>query len=923
MIAISETWLSKNSFYNPKLPGYNYINGDFDGKVGGVGFFIKKDVSFHIITKHSLSIPNCEELWIEIENYKGSKKLFGIIYRHPIREELQTFQSRFTDLIFTLNNTGTDYFILGDFNFCLMDDVHSDYITNLLNLGCEQIIKTPTHPNPVRDSLIDHVYTNCCDKEINTDVIKEDITDHYLIYMLIKGDTILKYKSTPPRIIRCMKSFSEDAYLNDLSVKLGEFERTVMNTPGDIDSTFQSFVNCLNDVIDKHAPLKKCNKRYNKMFAKPWISQGILKAYKTKRKLYQQQLRTKSSMDIRKYKDYSNKLTHIKESAKVEYFHKLFAKSENNSKKTWKNINDVIRYKKNTMNVIDCIYDENNEEITDNANIGNILNTHFVNIGNNLGNTCTSSHCQSSVTSAIPSTLNSFFLTPVTCTEINKLILNLDESKSNGPDQPQNKFIKIGHSVITPILTKLVNRCFQSGVFPSVLKISTVIPIFKAGDCKMPTNFRPISLLPIFAKLIERCIHTRLTNFFHNNQIIHPNQYGFQKGISTEMAISKVFEELALRMDDKQTTCAIFLDIRKAFDSVNHGILIKKLENYGIRGTPLKLLISFLENRYQSVFINGTKSEAKKIKCGVPQGSVLGPLLFLCFINDLPNVSSFFHTSLFADDACLISSSTSSTLLQYLVNRELIKISNWMTANKLCLNYGKTVFLTLSNQKVPASLNIEINNNAIVEVEHVKYLGVIFDKKLTWGPHIKHVNRKIAMGSWAISNLKKFVNKKTLRLLYHALVYPHLHYGLPCWGSAASYLLNKLKTKQKWILRVITNSKPRTHSTPLFHSMNILKLDDVYKLKVATEMRKLIYNNSLHNYNIQFIQSSHNYSTRSSTKNNLSIPSINKNVGKTCLKYKGPIIWNEVPVDYRNKSIINFKFCYKQFLIDNYSDQTN
>ena len=387
------------------------------------------------------------------------------------------------------------------------------------------------------------------------------------------------------------------------------------------------------------------------------------------------------------------------------------------------------------------------------------------------------------------------------------------------------------------------------------------------------------------------------------------------------MAISKVFEELALRMDKKLTTCAIFLDIRKAFDSVNHEILIEKLGRYGIRGTPLKLLVSFLQNRYQSVFINGTKSEAKQIKCGVPQGSVLGPLLFLCFINDLPKVSSFFNTSLFADDACLISSSTSTTQLQDIVNNELIKISNWMATNKLCLNYEKTVFLTLTNQKSPCKLNVNINNNIITEVNHVKYLGVIFDKKLTWGPHIANVNRKIAMGSWAISNLKKYVEKKTLRLIYHALVYPHLHYGIPCWGSAAKYLLNKLRTKQNWILRVITNSKPQSHSTPLFHSMNILKLDDIYLLKVAIEMRKLIFNNSLHNYNIHFIQTSHNYQTRSSTKNNLSIPSINKNIGKASLKYKGPIIWNEVPAEYRNKNVSNFKFCYKRLLIDKYKFQ--
>ena len=448
-----------------------------------------------------------------------------------------------------------------------------------------------------------------------------------------------------------------------------------------------------------------------------------------------------------------------------------------------------------------------------------------------------------------------------------------------------------------------------------------MIPIHKSGNSTLPTNWRPISLTDPFSKLIERCIHSQLIKFFEKYKLIHPNQFGFQKGVSTEAAINQVYEELASGMDSKELTCAIFLDIRKAFDSINHKLLINKLSRYGIRGTPLKLLSSFLQNRQQSVFVNGVKSKTGTVKCGVPQGSVLGPLLFLCFINDLPNASSKFKTLLFADDACLISRATSVALLESKVNEGLKLVSNWLANNKLCLNYDKTVFLFFSNQRSTSKLNLMIDNNIIKQANTVKYLGVLFDDKLCWAPQVTKISNKISTGCWAIANLKKYADIQTLRMVYFALIYPHLNYGISCWGSAARYILNKVYTKQKWALKVITGSDFRSHSTPLFHKLSLLKLDDICKLKIAMEIRKLMLNNQLYRFNIKFSQSVHKYTTRSSVKENLAIPSVNKNIGKSTLKFKGAIIWNELPVEFRNKPISHLKFKYKNWLIENYNEK--
>ena len=844
--------------------------------------------------------------------------MFGVIYRHPVKNEIKKFQNLFTEFIYKLTTQNIKYFIFGDFNYCLLNNSNSDYVSTLLNMGCKQLIENPTHPNPINDSLIDHLYSNCCDKDISNKLIKENLSDHHVIHTIIQSITLTKNKLPRSRKKRSMKNFDENKFCADLEVELKKLHSTFLQSTNNINHNFEQFLKCLTSITNKHAPLVKMSKKEIKTHYRPWVTKGIIKSYKTKIKLYKTKIKTKTKEDTIKYKKFSNKLTHVKKAAKIAYYKKLFSESSNNPKKTWKLINDLVRYKKTTTNSIDFMKDKNNQIIKDPGKIGDIFNEYFINIGPNLGDSCTVTTNTNHYTSSLIS--NSFILSPVTITEVNKLLKNLDINKNNGPDELPNKFIKLGHKCIAPILTYLINQCFCKGIFPDVLKISTVIPIHKSGDYDLPTHFRPITLTSIFSKIIERCIHGQLTKFFHKFKLIHDNQYGFQRGLSTEMAIQRVYENLATRLDAKEVSCAIFLDLRKAFDSVNHGLLINKLFRHGIRGAPLKLISSFLENRKQCVFVNGVKSGFETVKCGVPQGSVLGPLLFLCFINDLPKVSSVFETLLFADDACLISSSSSTTTLENQTNSELKQISNWLSYNKLCVNYSKTFFMLFSKRKSKFNLNIIMDNNIINQTDRVKYLGVIFDNKLNWAPHIINVTKKIASGCWAIANLRNFVDIKTLRIVYFSLVHSHLTYGISCYGSASKYLLNKLLVKQKWALKVITRSDFLAPSTPLFYRLKFLKLDDIHKLKIATEIRRLMLTDQLGKFNIQTNQSIHQHTTRSATKGNFAIPMANSNIGKSTLRFKGALIWNSIPDELRNLSINQFKFKYKKLLIELYNE---
>jgi hypothetical protein len=550
------------------------------------------------------------------------------------------------------------------------------------------------------------------------------------------------------------------------------------------------------------------------------------------------------------------------------------------------------------------------------------MNNFFSSIGSELGKSCGNQDQDPSDFRSNPFH-KTFYLTPVSVPEILKLINEMDPKKSNQPDDPPTKFIKTAKHIIAPILTKLINISFEQGKFPDILKIATVIPIHKSGDKQKPGNYRPISLISPFSKLLEKCLYKRMDDFLIMHSLIHPSQHGFRKGISTETAVSKIYNILTTDIEKERINCSIFLDIRKAFDSVNHTILIRKLYNYGFRGITLDLLKSFLLNRYQTVYTNGTKSTLRPMTCGVPQGSSLGPLLFILFINDLP-LSSNFQICLFADDACLSMSDPSIFNLETRVNLELAKISQWFRSNKLCLNYDKTVFMLINNKRQDNSTKFKVcvQGNHINEVKKVKYLGVIFDAKLTWNAHIEKVTNSISKGCWAIARLKPYVNIPTLRTVYYSLIYPHLQYCIICWGSAAQTHLNKIITKHKMAIRIITGSGFMTHTRPLFHQLKLLKIQDIHKLNIAVYIKRLILNNQLSSVQLSLSRQIHQHGTRRNLRGDIEIPQSRTNkAGIRAIPYQGATTWNEVPTSIRDLPIHLFKGELRDSYISAYDPQ--
>ena len=443
-------------------------------------------------------------------------------------------------------------------------------------------------------------------------------------------------------------------------------------------------------------------------------------------------------------------------------------------------------------------------------------------------------------------------------------------------------------------LSHICNLSFLEGVFPDSLKIANVIPLYKAEDPMCFNNYRPVSLLCILSKVFERLMYNRLIKFLDKFKILYEHQFGFRKGCSTHTALLALVDNLIQALDNGEYVLGVFLDFSKAFDTVDHSILLDKLYHYGVRGCAYHWFQSYLSNRSQRVTYDGVKSSLGFIKCGVPQGSILGPLLFLLYINDLSSVCKHTFPILFADDTNLFLSGKDGSSLSQKMTSELAQISDRLKANKLSLNIKKTHYMLFSGGKrPPTDLNIEIDNQKISPVFKTKLLGVVVDSKLSWKEHISYITGKIARGIGVVTKARKYLNKDSLLILYCSFIYPYLIYCNHVWGAAAKTHTRTLCTLQKRAVRIISGVKPRTHCDPLFRENNLLSLQDIHKYLIGKLMYR-VYNNELVIFQSWFQMNNkfHDYETRQSEQYH--IPCFRTNLGQSSLRFSGAKIWNSI-----------------------------
>ena len=358
-----------------------------------------------------------------------------------------------------------------------------------------------------------------------------------------------------------------------------------------------------------------------------------------------------------------------------------------------------------------------------------------------------------------------------------------------------------------------------------------MVPIFKSGDKKDMSNYRPVSVLPCLSKVFERVVYNRLIDFKDKHNILIECQFGFRKQHNTQLAVTLFVDKVCKAMDKGNYFVGVFLDLCKAFDTVNHNILLSKIEHYGIRGTLFNWIKNYLSNRKQFVEYNGLKSSNENVICGVPQGSILGPLLLLLYINDLPNVSKLLSSIMFADDTNMFLEHHDIKYLESVINTEMVKIVEWLNVNKLSLNVKKThVMLFTKNRSncTEPTLNVSIGKTIVQTVTKTTFLGVVIDHKLIWKEHIQKLCNKMSKGIGLIKKVRYKLQRKTLINLYFTFIQPYLMYCNVVWGNAAQMHLNQLLVLQKRVLRIIYNTKYMESTKLLFEDSRIMNVHSLY-----------------------------------------------------------------------------------------------
>ena len=904
ILGLSETWL------NNKLPSglynlsndYTFLRNDrnwcdigtnIPKKGGGVALFIKNGLTFSEADYSHLNTNNIdiESQWVLVKQPNSKTILIGNIYRPPqgnIENFIQVLENSFTNI----DLSKTELYLMGDFNIDMLDKKNC-FTKKLLDFikpfGLHQLIKSPTRYSKDKNSLLDNIFTNS-DIISNSGVSDVNLSDHQLIIATRKKAKIIKKKC----------SFTGTSYRNYNKIV---FQDDVTNAdwlPFDNESTvagkWKEMLNIIYNCINAMCPVKTFRVKQEK---EQWITPPLLELIKDKDNAMRRAKRRNSPELWKIAKRLRNNCTKRLREARADFIKENLDNNVGNSKKIWKNIQEVIPNSNSKNKNSFDLFDKEKNTMVDHSDTANYINEFFTGIGPKLAQQYNKPWNYNGIeTDIILEDIHTDII------EILSLCKDINVNKSSSINNLSSEIIRDAFMVVPMKVVELFNLSFDLCEVPDEWKIAKVTPLPKSGNSKDVSNLRPVSILPLPSKLIEKIVHNRVYNHCNDNKLLDEKQGGFRPNHSTISTTSFFLNDLYTAMNNNEATIAVYIDAMKAFDTVNHNILLQKLQYFGIRGRCAKWLKHYLSNRKQCTVANGIISDLKPITCGVPQGSVCGPLLFLLYINDITKNMKKCKVSLYADDTVLYYSSNNLDLATTTVQNDLIELSNWCNTNKLTINCKKTKYCIYGMRSiVKKSKNVDmilsLNNVILERVCSYKYLGFVLDDQLNFNKHIDVMINTISHKLYLLSRIRRYLSKQACILVFKTMVLSIIEYGDIIYSGTSKLNLDKIDKLFYRGLRICDASNSALSKNQLCKECDIVPLDKRRDVHLLLFMHKQSQKTEL--------LKKRRARTRLHTAPVFMTYKPNHEKARQNVLYRGANAWNVLPSSDRNCDFNDFK----------------
>lgn len=877
VIVLSECWIHENSVI-PQLDGYlSYRTFKYINRAGGVIAFVKSCL-LPDVTEPQFEEANCLQIKL------GSTLTLLAIYRSPSFINITPF---INSLITRVNSVKSSSRVVmaGDININISPDNDSEsssrYLCTLAELDLVPTVIKPTRLNSCLDHI--NISSRCCSESV---VCRSGVTDHDLVIAGLKIKNPAKKDS---------KRLITRVDLNAVEAALSKVDWSGVVNSNALGDATSSFTHEIATVFKKYSSDVRVSR--SKTVLKPWMTPGLIRCSKHKDKLH---AKVRSNPDNETIKNiftrYRNFYIDLIRKLKLKYESMELQQNKNNPKKLWKAIKTITSTAKvnEKSNALLQIKNTGTEAL-------NHCNEYFTQIGKSLAEKTLSqiNETQNTLAAGVSlqnKPLHSFFLEPTNVVEVENIIMSLKDDSAPGLDGITNKMLKKIKKYIVVPLTAIYNLSLSEGVFPNEWKMASVTPIHKSGDRADPSNYRPISLLNAFSKILEKIVNRRLVKFAEKNNLLCDRQFGFRQNKSTEGAVSLLASLVSEHLDSKKACVGVFLDLAKAFDTVSVPILVRKLELLGIRGVANKWFESYLSGRSQSLKIDNVRSKSTHIEFGVPQGSILGPTLFILYVNDIMTTKlTNADIICYADDTAIIFHESTWSKVADRVEQGMKMINAWLQKNLLTLNMNKTKFLCFhkSVKTSPTFTELKIHCcdsqvaqqcdcKSICRSPTIKYLGLLIDEKLSFKDHISTTSARVRKLIYMFKNLRSVADPDLLKYIYTSLCQSIISYCIVVWGGASTSNMIPLERAQRSVLKVMLKKPIRFPTKDLYKESKIISVRGLFILRVAMHVHRRV------------ITSTEYDSMLKKRVFKLPLPNIQSNLARKSSSFLHPYIYNKI-----------------------------